>query len=170
MSSDDNYSTWFRILFIYTFHILLWLWTFSLEYCKTRSEVSRMWSAHLKSFRIYVRRFITTTIPSELPITKSLLTPNLESFDLYLQDQRRTNDDNEEVKWTIVEKLIFHFVMSRLRRCSLIYGLSTSAEISDICQFHFDIDERHICIQYAFYIPTPTSIDSSSIDYIRHIS
>ena len=124
---------------------------------------------HLKSLRIYVQHAIVTTVSSALPPTASLCMSNLKTFDLYLNQRRRPNEDEEEVKWITVETLTSRSVMPRLRRCSLIYGLSTSAEIPHISQFLFDIDERHIRIQYAFYIPIATSIDSSDIDYIRHI-
>lgn len=124
---------------------------------------------HLKWLRIYVQRSIITTISSELPSITSLRLPNLETFDLYLEHQQTENEDEEEVKWTTVKKLTSRSVMPRLRRCSLIYALPTSDEISDISQFLFDIDERQIRLQYVFCIPIGTSADSSYIDYVRHI-
>ena len=125
---------------------------------------------HLKLLRIYVRRSVITTISSALPATTSLHLPNLETFDLYLEHQQRSNEDEEGVEWTIVEKLTSRSVMPRLRQCSLFYALSTNAEISDISQFLFDIDERQIRIRYVFDISIGTSTDSSDIDYIRNIS
>ena len=105
---------------------------------------------HLKSLRIYVQHSIITTVASALPATTSLRMPNLETFDIYLYQRCRPNENEEEVKWTAVETLTSRSVMPRLRRCSLIYGLLTSAEIPHISQFLFDIEERQIRIQYAF--------------------
>jgi hypothetical protein len=124
----------------------------------------------LQSLRIYVQKSVIKTVSSGLPATTSLRMPNLETFDLYLKQRGQEDEGEEQVKWTTVETLTSHSVMPRLRRYSLIYGLSTSTEIRHIFQSSiFDNDERHIRIQFAFYINTATFIDSSDITKICDI-
>ena len=116
----------------------------------------------LRLLRIYVQRSITKTISA----MTSLCLPNLETFDLYLKDRREPEQGEEEVKWATVEILTSPTIMPRLRRYSLIYGLSTSAEIRDISQFLFDNDKRDIHIRFAFYVPIVES-DASNLHHIR---
>lgn len=120
----------------------------------------------LRLLRIYVQRSITKTISSGFSAMTSLCLPNLETFDLYLKDRREPEQGEEEVKWATVEILTSPTIMPRLRRYSLIYGLSTSAEIRDISQFLFDNYKRDIHIRFAFYIPIVES-DASNLNHIR---
>jgi hypothetical protein len=124
----------------------------------------------LRSLRIGVRKSVTKTVSSGLPDIASLRMPNLETFDLYLKQRGIEDEGEEQVKWATLETLTSHSVMPRLRRYSLIYGLSTNVEIRHIFQSSlFDNDERQIRIRFAFYINTATSIDSSDATNICDI-
>jgi len=124
----------------------------------------------LHSLRIYVHKSVIKTISTRLSAIANLRMPTLETFDLCLQRRAQADEDEEEVKWTTVETLTSQFVMPHLRRCSLIYSLSTSVEIRHIFQSSlFNNDERHIRVQFALYINASTSIDSSDITNICDI-
>jgi len=124
----------------------------------------------LQSLRIYVQKSVIKTVSSGLPAIASLRMPSLETFDLYLKQRGEAEEGEEQVKWTTIETLTAHSVMPRLRRCSLIYTLQTSAEIRHIFQSSlFDNDERHIRVRFGLYLITTTSIDSSNTTNICNI-
>jgi hypothetical protein len=124
----------------------------------------------LQSLCIYVGKAVIKTVSSGLPATASLRMPNLETFDLHLKQRGEAGEGEEQVKWKTVETLTSRSVMPRLRRYSLIYSLSTSAEIQHIFQSPlFDHGKRQIRVQFALYINASTSIYSSDITHICNI-
>jgi len=124
----------------------------------------------LRFLRIHVNNAVVKTVLSELPTTAILHMPNLEIFDLYLNERDEADEGEEQVKWTILETLTSRAVMPRLRRYSLIYGLSTSVESRLIFQSSlFNNDKRHIHVRFALYINSSTCMDSYDITNICDI-
>lgn len=125
---------------------------------------------HLRFLRVYVNRSIIKTVLLELSSTTSLRMRNLETFDLYLKQRCKPNEGGEEeVEWPTVETLTSPSVMPRLRQFSLIYTLSTSAEIRQISQFLLHNIDRHIRTRFAFCIPTATPINAYDAANLHHI-
>jgi hypothetical protein len=119
----------------------------------------------LRSLRIHVNKVVIKTVSTGLPSTTSLRMPKLETFDLYLKREKE-----EELKWAAVETLTSYSVMPRLRRFSLVYGLSTSTEIRHIFESSlFNNDNRHICVRFVLCLNASTVIDSSDITNILDI-
>jgi hypothetical protein len=117
---------------------------------------------HLQSLRIYVNNAVIKTVSTGLPTITSLHMPKLEVFDLYLKRRGEEDDGEEKVEWETVETLISYSVMPRLRRCSLIYALSTSDKVRRIFESSiFHNDKRNTRVQFGLYLSTSTSIDSS---------
>jgi hypothetical protein len=124
----------------------------------------------LQSLRVYVKKSVIKTVSSGLLAITKLRMPNLETFHLHLRQRHQAGEGEEEVKWTTLETLTSPSVMPRLRRYSLVYVLSTNAEILHIFQSSlFHNDERHIDFRFGLYLITTTALDSFDITNVCDI-
>jgi hypothetical protein len=128
----------------------------------------------LRSLRIRVKNALIKTISTERLKTTRLHMSKLETFDLYLKDRDLTNEGEEQVEWSVVQRLTSYCVMPCLRRFSLVYTLWTIDEIRDIFQSSlFNNDDRHTCVRFVFYLnasPIENSSDITNMFNIRSSS
>ncbi|CAF3038541.1 unnamed protein product [Rotaria sp. Silwood2] len=124
---------------------------------------------HLRSLRIYVKYAIIKTVSIEDLNIKRFHMAKLEKFDLYIKGRRNTKEDEKQVEWTDLERLICNSVMPSLREFSFIYTLLTIVDIQHLFQSSiFQNHERHIRVRFALHINAKTSINLSDITNICH--
>jgi hypothetical protein len=60
----------------------------------------------LRSLRIYIRNAVIKTALTKPSTTTKLRMSKLETFDLYLNRRDEADEEEEQVKWAVVETLI----------------------------------------------------------------